>query len=249
MLKYKYRVCSKKNTRAEDKPNEDMAALNEDLGVGMVLDGVSRDRENGAYPKPSPAKIASQVFADAVLEEARTCGKAGLDKIKSMIYNGNAEVRKYNQQLKHQFPAGTVGIVFSIENAEFHYGYIGDCYAAIIREGMMRTFTECQTAMVSKHKKEFTADEIRFAICNHISHPCGYGVWDGNSSAMDFVKYGTIRIADGDTILAYTDGMKEIIDKMELRDLAKKSLSEFEDMKPSAGLDDRTCIRITIKNG
>ena len=43
-----------KNTRYADKPNEDLFFFDEATGFAMILDGVSRDRENGIYPNPQP---------------------------------------------------------------------------------------------------------------------------------------------------------------------------------------------------
>lgn len=54
-----------KNTRYADKPNEDLFFFDEASGFAMILDGVSRDRENGIYPTPSPACRADNAFADA----------------------------------------------------------------------------------------------------------------------------------------------------------------------------------------
>ena len=247
MLNYKYEVFTCKNSKAQDKPNEDFVMYDEKENVGLILDGVSRDRENGSYPSPSPVLVASQIFADSVLKKMSCNVGTGILKIQNMIYKANTELKKYNEQLQHRFPAGTVGIVFSFEQKHFNYGYIGDCYAAIIRDNRYRIFTECQTMMVSKHKKEYSADEIRFDICNHVSHPCGYGVWDGNSSAMDFVKYGTIQIMPGDVILMFTDGLQAEVSEKNIVELIDTPLGQLFDTTPIEGKDDRTCIRITVQ--
>lgn len=155
-------------------------------------------------------------------------------------------MNEYNEQLQHRFPAGTVGIVFSINGDLFHYAYIGDCYAAVIRGDSRRIFTECQTSNVIKHKREYTSDEIRFDICNHISHPCGYGVWDGNTGAMDFVKYGTIKIKEGDVILLYSDGLEKEAAVLSNSELAQEPLNTLFTNDPEKGNDDRTCLMITI---
>lgn len=247
MLKYKYELFTKKNSKSNDKPNEDAAVFNESHSIGLVLDGVSRDKEDGIYPNPSPAQIATQLFAEACLHEAEQKRTSGIEKIQLMIRRGNDELREYNNRLNHRFPAGTVGIVFAIECDCFQYGYIGDCYATVIRDGMMRTFTECQTEMVVKHKGEFSSDNIRFDICNHISHPCGYGVWDGNQAAMDFVKYGTIGLLEGDVILIYTDGFKAAADSHKIDDLKHLPLNKIDEVNPDFGMDDRTCIRVSFE--
>lgn len=247
MMHYKYEVFTCKNSKAQDKPNEDLTIYDEKERVGLLLDGVSRDRENGVYPFPSPALVASQVFADSILEQASCVAENGILKIQNMICQANTEIERYNARLQHRFPAGTVGIVFSFEHGYLNYGYIGDCYAAIIRDDCYRVFTECQTMMVSKNKKEYSSDEIRFDICNHINHPCGYGVWDGNSSSMDFVKYGTIKIMSGDTIFMYTDGLQTEVLEKSMTELVKSPMEQLFEATPLDGRDDRTCIRITIQ--
>ena len=98
MSKYEYEIYSFKNTKAEDKPNEDLAVFNEELCVGMVLDGVSRDRENGIYPDPSPAQVATHIFSDAALAVAKEGLKSGIDKIQSMILRGNLLLQRRDRQ-------------------------------------------------------------------------------------------------------------------------------------------------------
>lgn len=239
----KCEILSFKNTVSEDKPNEDIAFFFRETGIGMVLDGVSRDKENGQYPNPSPAKIANQLFIEAVMQQDMG-SVSGIEKIQLLIQAGNKALREYNEKLKHRFPAGTVGIVFSLENNCFHYGYIGDCYAEIIRDGKRRIFTECQTMMLSRHKKEFTSDEIRYEICNHVNHPYGYGVWDGNNSAMDFVKYGSIQLLSGDVLFMYTDGLQREMDEKGLWELIDTPLEGLFEQESKTERDDRTCMRI-----
>lgn len=245
MLKYTYEIYTRKNTVSEDKPNEDLAIIDEGQNIGMVLDGVSRDREDGKYPNPSPAAKAAMLFSSSILNTTKI-SESGISKIQAMISQGNSVLKEYNSQLNHPFPAGVVGVVFSIENEQFHYGYIGDCYAAFIRNDMMRVFTECQTEMVAKNKKAFTADEIRFDICNHVNHPCGYGVWNGDDKAIDFVKYGTIKVSEGDVLLIYSDGMKDVLDTMQLTDLLNLPLEHIGRIDVNTNKDDRTCIRIVF---
>lgn len=246
MLKYKCEMFTCKNTKSEDKPNEDLAVFDSEQGIGMVLDGVSRDKENGVYPNPSPARIASQLFAKTILKKKVSKSSLGIEKIREMICAGNEEIRKYNNELQHRFPAGTVGVVFEIKEDKFYYGYIGDCYASIIRDGMMKIITECQTTMVAKHKQMYSSDEIRFNICNHINHPCGYGVWDGNEGAIDFVKYGVINLIQGDVILVYTDGLEKEMAGKKVSELEKEPLSILDDSASCTNKDDRTCMRISF---
>ena len=68
-----------KNTRYADKPNEDLFFFDEASGFAMILDGVSRDRENGIYPNPSPACRAGCCNSPTTCSTASTdvgcCGR------------------------------------------------------------------------------------------------------------------------------------------------------------------------------
>lgn len=246
MSSVKWETFTCKNTKSEDKPNEDYAFFDQELNVGMLFDGVSRDKENGKYPVPSPSAIATKIFAHSILRSSKNYSDIGLGELQNIISCANKEVQIYNGQLNHRFPAGTVGIVFCINKSMLHYAYIGDSYAAIIRGDNRRVLTECQTAEVIKHKREYTSDEIRFDICNHISHPCGYGVWDGNPNAMDFVKYGSIKLHLGDVILLYSDGLCDEISSKSNSEIVRENVNDLFSDCPENGSDDRTCLKICI---
>lgn len=62
----KWDMFTCKNTNSAEKPNEDLALYNEKAHIGMLLDGVSRDKENGMYPVPSPSAVATKLFADEI---------------------------------------------------------------------------------------------------------------------------------------------------------------------------------------
>ena len=245
MLSYKYEVFSHRNTKCADKPNEDFVAYSKNYNFGMILDGVSRDRENGAYPNPSPVTQVNKIFSFSIMSIYTEINTKGIQKIYDMIYVANTELKEFNCLLGHRFPAGTVGIVFDIQDNIFYYGYVGDCCAIIIRDNNRRTFTECQTDMIAKYKRQYSSDEIRFKICNHVNHPCGYGVWDGNEYAMDFVKCGSIRIKKGDVIFMYTDGLHSSVIKKNNIELAESPLNRLF-CGCDEGMDDMSCIRITV---
>lgn len=246
MNKLEYYVFSKKNTKGEDKPNEDLAIFDEKQNLGLILDGVSRDRENGLYPNPSPALRATEIFLETVLSAGLSDDVTGISKIEKLILAGNSKLKSYNEKLNNRFLAGTVGIVFSIEGGYFNYGYIGDSYGGFIRENKMRIFTECQTKSVIESKSKYTTNEIRYDICNHINHPMGYGVWDGSSAAMDFVKYGTIRLCDEDVLYLFTDGLINEVRSIPVSELIRTTPFELFDGISCENMDDRTCIKIVV---
>ena len=246
MIKISWDYFTCKNSKSDDKPNEDVGYYKPEHCVGVLLDGVSRDKENGKYPSPSPATIATEIFATEILNQASQFEQISLNELQSIIVKANEKVKEYNEILQHRFPAGTVGVVFSISKNIMNYAYIGDSYAFVIRDNKRRIFTECQTTEVTKHKREFTSDEIRFEICNHITHPCGYGVWDGNLAAMDFVKYGSIQLKQDDVIYFYSDGLAEEMEKLNIEELIQRKLEDLFTSCPKPGVDDRTCLKISV---
>ena len=54
-MRFIMKGATEKNTCYADKPDEDYFFFDEASGFAMILDGVTRDRENGIYPNPSPA--------------------------------------------------------------------------------------------------------------------------------------------------------------------------------------------------
>ena len=47
---------TRRNTHYADKPNEDFFWFDEAQGAALVLDGVTRNREQDGYPNPSPSR-------------------------------------------------------------------------------------------------------------------------------------------------------------------------------------------------
>lgn len=242
MNQIRYEIFTEKNVKYLDKPNEDLALFEKKYNIGIVLDGVTRDRIEGVYPNPSPARVASELFANTIINKFEEINTHGKSKICELIQEANKNIKIYNEELRDSFLAGTVGIIFVIEGDKFHYAYIGDCSAGILRNDMYRVFTEKQTVMIQKHKHEYTSKEIRTNICNHINHPCGYGVWNGEPEAMDFVKYGTIKVQPGDIVLLYTDGFEEEMKGYKISNLCKEPLKGMS--KERISQDDKTFIKL-----
>ena len=218
----------------------------------MILDGVSRDRESGIYPNPSPACRACNAFADAaqaVLLKKNDAAPA--DRLKAAAYAGNMAVATANEGFPFPFLPGTVGVLALFAEHKLHYAYIGDSNGILISNRTLSYFTAPQTAEVHRRRKEFTSDEIRAVICNNPSHPCGYGVWNGMPSAAEFLRVGELPLSAGDRVLLCTDGIDPV-----LASLPDKAIADMDAdtlisqamtyMMPEGYMDDRTAIVINI---
>lgn len=253
MRKMVFEVCSIINTRFPDKPNEDYCLCDENLGLVIVLDGVSRDKENGKYPNPSPARIASEIFANAVRELIANMEGDQLIKEESVFEcfrRGNDAIYNYNRRnYAGDFLPGTVGIVLIIRNNKAIYGYIGDCIGLKIHNSTKLFFTREQTAEIAKYGKKFTARQIRNEICNHKEHPYAYGVLDGRNGALDFVETGSFQIDGDEIILLASDGLKEVIEKMDASQLRLLSVESIASSSMGrTNRDDKTVCRISAAN-
>lgn len=175
-----------KNTQTFNKPNEDYYLCDEENGIYIVVDGVSRDKINGKYPIPSESAIISKLVVKSI--QSFICSnKSKYSNYCEMLYDavmkGNEDVYSYNLTYKGDFLPGTVGIVTLIDNGKLYYAYIGDCYRIIVSNFTKKIFTECQTKKISEHKKEFSTKAIRNEICNNINHPYSYGTLNGSEGA------------------------------------------------------------------
>lgn len=246
MVKYKSSSRSIENKKNMNKPNEDYFLCDDERGIYILVDGVSRDKVNGIYPNPSPSFAVSKIFVESTHKFllANINKKVDISHLlHGAVKKGNDEIKKYN---KHKewidgFWPGTVGIVIILQNHKLFFAYIGDCYGLVVNKSK-KLFTKCQTEKIAEHKKEFSAYEIRNKICNNKSHPYSYGVLNGDLKAMDFVRYDKIEIQSGDKIFLCSDGFSDIIKNLSSKELYKITIDQMiENSKES---DDKTVIVI-----
>lgn len=248
MIKYKSNSISIINSKNINKPNEDYYFCDDNRGIYLLADGVSRDKINGRYPNPSPAFDVSKLFVKSIykfLLENINENVNVLELMCNAIKKGNKEIDEYNSKKNwiDNFLPGTVGIITIIQSCKLFFAYIGDCYGLVIKNKSYKNiFTQCQTEEIANHKKEYSAYEIRNEICNNKSHPYSYGVLNGDFRAINFVKYGSIEIQTNDKILLCSDGFSEIIKGISGERLYQMTIDQMA--KESKESDDKTMIII-----
>lgn len=215
--KISFTQYSKKNTIGNDKPNEDYILINDNKHYFIILDGVSRDRENGKYPNPSPSVEITQLLAQSIykyLQESLDNFPEN-NNIEKLLYNamkfGNETVKEYPKYRHYGFLPGAVGIVSFIVNNVFYYAYIGDCIGLKISKKEHFIFTDKQTKLVQKYRHILDKYTIRNVICNNPNHPYAYGVLNGNEDADKFIKTGNFILNHGDKVILATDGLESYI--------------------------------------
>lgn len=241
-----------KNTKITDKPNEDFVICDSKKNIFILLDGVSRDKVNGKYPNPSPAKEVAELLGGSIYEQICSFsilnnGKLFLKDIKKAIMRSNALVAEYNNQNHFDFPSGAVGIVAILSDAMLCCCYIGDCSGRIIRGNKITLFTEMQTERINKHKKDYSTYEIRNVICNNPNHPLSYGVLNGDSRAEFFIRSKLIQLYPRDHIILASDGLEPFLSTANIEILKSNCANILLQMaieKNNILQDDRSLIKI-----
>ena len=248
-MRFIMKGATEKNTCYADKPDEDYFFFDEASGFAMIL--VTRDRENGIYPNPSPACRACNAFAEAAQAVLLNKSDASpIARLKAAAYAGNEAVALANEGFSSPFLPGTVGVLTLFSENKLYYAYIGDSNGILISNGTMSYFTEPQTAEVHRHRKEFTSDEIRTVICNNPSHPCGYGVWNGRPSSAEFLRVGELPLSVGDKVFLCTDGVDPFLASLPAEAVAAMDADAFLSramayLRPEGHMDDRTAVVIS----
>lgn len=240
---------TEKNTKFSDKPNEDRLLVDCENGIFIIVDGVSRDLENGLYPNPSPSLQVSKIFIKHAYNYLTSNLKKTndyLQLINKAFLVGNEAIHDFNQSYAGDFLPGTVGIIVIIKDNNVYYGYIGDCFGALITGGNKKIFTRCQTKMIHAHMKEYSAFQIRNEICNHLRHPYAYGVLDGRKGALDFIVTGNFILHENDRLLLFTDGLAEIVDELDNNQLLQMSADKIFNYKNDKNTDDKTLIIVRL---
>ena len=105
---------SLKNTKDANKPNEDLVFYDEHTDLIILLDGVSRDKENGFYPNPSPAVDAVEIISTITAQQIENTLHAHSnmigDELNRAILKANEKLNEYNLIHGLDFRAGAVGI-------------------------------------------------------------------------------------------------------------------------------------------
>lgn len=249
---------SQRNTILNDKPNEDYIFIDSYKQIFMILDGVSRDKENGKYPNPSPALEITQLLANSIniFLQKHLENYVKNNNIEELlvdsIFWGNCSIKEYTKNKTYDFMPGTVGVISILIDNFFYYAFIGDCIGLKVSDnGHICIFTKKQTELIHKHKFLFNKHDIRNVICNNPEHPFAYGVLNGDDRAMSFVESGHFQLYNNDKIILATDGLESYIMNNLNVSLstftAKQLIQESHSLKNSKFEDDKSAIIIKYK--
>src|SRR3989344_1606353 len=226
----------------EDLPVEDSYSYiqsNCGLIVG-IADGITRDPIglkvlpdkdearlklfSQAYPRPSPAKIAADLFCRTFVDSLLRKDIQGRDGVREAFESANYEIRKLNMgreidYLENDFAACVASGGVIIERI-LYFAYIGDCGVAVIdAKGNLKYRTKDDVKRVSLHLNSLDKNwrepswrmKVRMSYRNKPSEPNSYGSLTGEEEAMGYVRTGILKVEKRDFVLFYSDGMEELI--------------------------------------
>ena len=234
------------------KPNEDAYILDELHHIYIVADGVTRDRLDGKYPNPSPAKQTSELFVRETHQYLRDNHQRDdvYDLLKNAITKANTLIHEANKDYT-EFPPSTVAIVAMIRGNKLYFAYIGDSSVYLLNNPLER-LTNPQTTLIHAHVHELTLAQIRDEVANNPDHPYAYGVVNGDENALLFVEYHQLDLASGMKVLIASDGFDDYFESSEFvynNQSVDELITEaeaFGEENPHLRSDDKTAILLRV---
>ena len=229
-------------------PIEDSFSINFVDEIFAVADGVTRDpyeflpdvrtfirkvRFSLGYPRPSPARIASNIFTRTFPSVLKDYNPNNRDEqvIKITFEEANKRIDEWNaQNMPNQDYilrdyAGRVAAGTSINKSILYLRFLTDCGVAIFdKRWNLRFRTENQGP--DKYDKYIWQDErlwkmnwensearkiVRKNYRNNPSEEYSFGVLTGEETAMYYVRTSTQEIKPDEHLILYTNDLKSII--------------------------------------
>jgi len=225
-------------------PEEDSYKI--DKGVIAVADGVTRDPMEYLpnlksifgklkfalnYPKPSPAKMAADIYTNSFVSVLKGFTNINQEAIKEGFTEANRNIKEWNDKNIPEINyttkdfAGCVGSGVAFKDGVVYWGYISDCGIAIFKEnGDLKFRTE--NIGPEKYDKYIWQDKrlqtigwdnpevrkiIRRDYRNNPKEDNSFGVLTGEEQALGYVQTGEHEIDPKDYVLVYSDGLEHTI--------------------------------------
>ena len=246
------------------KPNEDYLISDEDQGIFIVADGITRPHAEYTGQASSAAYTAAKVFCQSAYRTLKsglarcTDGHAVERLLSDAFSEGNAEVAQWNKTwlLTHQenklYKPAAVALCAVVHKDTLYFGYVGDCIGVLIRGNCRYVFAERQTQAAGKLRP--TKEQLYLNYVNNPGRKHAYGIINGDPLACALTVYSHFGLESGDRIILSTDGLAnmllyertEILTGGNLISLIGPLSAEY-DLPPFAEYpDDKALISITV---
>lgn len=250
----------KSDNQEAKRPNEDCYKRDDNNGIYIVVDGVTRPAseygeqdEFGVYTSSAKRlshKLCKRIHANLV-ENAEKL--SGLERIKEAvakiydepdIFEKRANGDKAANLPDDYFDPSAVGIIATVENNKLYYLSMGDCAGEKLRRRervVERIYFGRQNSVEANNRKKLTKREKFEQACNKRDAQYRYAIFNGDKAAMDLAEVGEVPLSPGDVIFLYSDGIDPYFRYANGEDILKKNDDNenidtlFEDSKRYLG--------------
>ena len=257
-LLFKSEYFSAMHKRDLKKPNEDKLLVDDENGIFILLDGVTRiHKEYDISPYESAANDISDIFISEAYRYIRE--NALMDDpeqiLRGAVLEANKKIREYRQRKSENewgFYPAAVGFIGMIRDNTLYYANVGDCMVVLIRKNA-KILLGKEWSLEAVDKKNVTKSEKYQIYCNHPENPLSYTIFNGDSSVIKGLECSFIDLHAGDTVIIATDGIGDYIKYEKSKDLIKLapkqmilSSDEYDTAPYSQYADDKTLIKLTF---
>ena len=257
-IRYKTEHATIPHQRKLAKPNEDRLIVDEERGIFIVLDGVTRVHKE--YEQ-TPYKSAAGDVGDIFIEEAYSyiCKHISEDSpeeiMREAVRLANSKIKEYRDaksQADWGYYPSTLGIISILRDNTLHYLSVGDSIGVLVR-GSSRMLFGREFALEAVDLNN-VSKKVRYDIyCNHPENHLSYTVFNGDDVVMDGLEYSFIDIHPDDIVFLASDGIGSYLKYEKLPLLRSQSPSEIiessrrYDAPPYADYaDDKTLIKLSF---
>lgn len=257
-LSFKAEYFSAMHGRELKKPNEDKFLVDDENGIFIVLDGVTRiHKEYDNAPYESAASDISEIFIDEAYGFiTKNAFENDPEKIlRGAVMAANKRIREYREKKSEnewEFYPAAVGFIGIIRDNTLYYANVGDCLVVLIRKNA-KILLGKEWTLEAVDKKNVTKAEKYQIYCNHPENPLSYTVFNGDDSVMTGLECSFIDLHADDTVIIATDGIVDYIKYEKSADLIKRnpeqmilSSDKYDTAPYSKYADDKTLIKLTL---
>ena len=246
------------HNRNISKPNEDRLIVDNERGIYIVLDGITRPHsEYRRHPNESMAGEVGDIF----LSECYAYIKEHLDSgnpekiLRAATKSANEKLDEYRTKksnVKWDFFPATIGIIALLSGSTLHYLCVGDSMGVLVRGNSKILFGK-EFALEAVDMLSLSKKERYDHYCNHPENPLSYSVFNGDDFVAETAEYSFLDIHEGDTVFIATDGICNYLKFEKCADIVKQSADEIiassstYDAPPYARYaDDKTLIKLSF---
>lgn len=254
--------------RKKGHPMEDVIVNDNESGLFMVVDGITRlDRSEYVNDNSPVAEIADafcKSFQEKYAKELLTVRDDMSEEslLKNCFEHANGAIRETVSQYTEKVgnkgaffePLGCVGAIAAVYRDYLYFASVGDCMGILVRKNQKTIFADKQTAFAFR-KKDIEKDR-KMLYEEYVNHPenlFGYGVINGDKRASKFFNVSRLKLEFEDSIYLVSDGISDFIqfgnpkeyDGLSLDEIIERAISSEEALKgQGCPYDDIAIIRI-----